>query len=331
MLFSPRSSFRRAVRCVAVDAVTAARRDPTGTGAIRRRAAQQLDARWRTVIGLLRDAVLERDMLGTAGPLTAAAGASSVQLAFQRWFDHVLAQAILEHDGAWFRPVLARAHAAALSRAQRMAANGATRDLSALVGQGQVDAMATLAVVELQGVMEAVSQRVVREASLALVERRRASPTFRAMAEAVRKVGMVRGRAVIDYMTVKMHAASTLDAFAAAQVQRVGLIPERKPVPTLRRRAGDARRRAAGPGSRISREETPSRRTVERIRRAQEELEAQIGEEVFVETAGDEFVCEECEDIEAGGPYTIDEARSLIPAHVRCRCAFVPTPEEERR
>jgi SPP1 gp7 family putative phage head morphogenesis protein len=38
-------------------------------------------------------------------------------------------------------------------------------------------------------------------------------------------------------------------------------------------------------------------------------------------TAG---ACEECEGIAAGGPYTIDEARGLIPAHPNCRCAWTP-------
>jgi len=45
---------------------------------------------------------------------------------------------------------------------------------------------------------------------------------------------------------------------------------------------------------------------------------------VNVLTAGDDRVCQDCEDIAEGGPYEIDEARDLIPSHPNCRCAFVP-------
>jgi hypothetical protein len=41
-------------------------------------------------------------------------------------------------------------------------------------------------------------------------------------------------------------------------------------------------------------------------------------------TAGDDLVCQVCEDISEEGPYSLDEAQGLIPAHPNCRCAFVP-------
>ncbi|HEY5126777.1 MAG TPA: NUDIX domain-containing protein [Bradyrhizobium sp.] len=68
-----------------------------------------------------------------------------------------------------------------------------------------------------------------------------------------------------------------------------------------------------GPGSQTSREETPSPSTIYRIEKAQEALEEEVGEEVDVLTAGDELVCETCQDIADGGPYTLDEAEGLIP------------------
>jgi hypothetical protein len=45
---------------------------------------------------------------------------------------------------------------------------------------------------------------------------------------------------------------------------------------------------------------------------------------VEVLTAGDDDVCPECEGISEDGPYDIDDAYDLIPAHPHCRCAFVP-------
>jgi hypothetical protein len=50
--------------------------------------------------------------------------------------------------------------------------------------------------------------------------------------------------------------------------------------------------------------------------------------EVDVITAGDNDVCQECEDISNEGPYDIDTAEGLIPAHPNCRCAFVPTGDD---
>lgn len=65
--------------------------------------------------------------------------------------------------------------------------------------------------------------------------------------------------------------------------------------------------------------------------RAKEKLETEFGETgVDVITAGDEDVCEECEQIAAEGPYSIDEAQGLIPAHNWCRCAFAPAGKYEK-
>ena len=82
----------------------------------------------------------------------------------------------------------------------------------------------------------------------------------------------------------------------------------------------DARARS-GPGSR-SRKKTPSKTTIGRIRKAQRKL-AELGE-VDVLTAGDNNVCPVCEEISEDGPYDLDTAEGLIPAHPFCRCAFVP-------
>jgi hypothetical protein len=42
-------------------------------------------------------------------------------------------------------------------------------------------------------------------------------------------------------------------------------------------------------------------------------------------TAGDEKVCEICLALEKGGPYTLDEAEKMIPAHAFCRCCALPS------
>lgn len=37
--------------------------------------------------------------------------------------------------------------------------------------------------------------------------------------------------------------------------------------------------------------------------------------------------CEECQNIANGGPYDLDEAMDLIPAHPRCRCSLLPAED----
>jgi SPP1 gp7 family putative phage head morphogenesis protein len=41
-------------------------------------------------------------------------------------------------------------------------------------------------------------------------------------------------------------------------------------------------------------------------------------------TAGDDRVCPECEALASAGPYDLDAAEGLIPAHPNCRCVVVP-------
>lgn len=48
------------------------------------------------------------------------------------------------------------------------------------------------------------------------------------------------------------------------------------------------------------------------------------GVEVVAEFLTAVDACEECLAVEAKGPYTIDEARGLIPVHPNCRCAWAP-------
>jgi len=41
-------------------------------------------------------------------------------------------------------------------------------------------------------------------------------------------------------------------------------------------------------------------------------------------TAGDDKVCSVCNELAKNGPYTLDEAEKLLPAHTNCRCCFIP-------
>lgn len=54
------------------------------------------------------------------------------------------------------------------------------------------------------------------------------------------------------------------------------------------------------------------------------ELEAEFA------TAQDSSVCPECEAAAKGGPYTLAEARGMVPLHPNCRCAWLPIVGDPR-
>jgi hypothetical protein len=464
--------------------------DPTGTFPIRRRNIALATSKFHAVRSILRNAIVGNDLLGlrpeTLSPLALANAPGNKQLAFQTYLDDLLDRVVVETDGAWMQPMISQAYTQAVRRGMRLTGVSVAPDRA---GEAVAN-LAILSTAEMQGIVEAVSQRIVRAAALAIVNRMSPRDAFKQMDAAITKVGITRSSAMIELMVVKAFSEGTLDQFEAAGVKQVGLIPELKParararlvdendvldenechdpetgefcstggegggggsgggggeshkdlearygkpvakeggvtaykgpehgkvqsvnneaakktdlilyrgkdnpkefgtiksfvtapmrgqggptVVTSRResvqyrlntREGsgefksmreamrkaefyrqlrntrvkrertkkdslthDAPRRQ-GPGSRISRVEPPSRRTVGRIRAVQRELETE--QLVEVATAGDDDVCPECEAIEENNPYTIDEARSLIPAHPHCRCAFVPLDQEQ--
>jgi len=304
--------------------------DPTGTSDIRRRYKSQIEFRWRKVRALLRQTIIDQDMLGLdstkMGPLAIAMNAMPGEgkiRAFQMWLDMTLSRVVLEEDTAYLDPMISLAYNRAVVRAMRITANPVqSKDAADVIASIQ-----QLVMVEVQGIDEAVSQAIVRAMSLAQLNKVKPAIAFKAAVAPIEKIGINRSRAMVETYVVKAHGAGTLDQFEAAGKTHVGIVPELIPPKVGRRPMHDATRgfRGTGPGSRISQTEVPSARTIARIRRAQEEVET--AENVEIQTAGDDLVCPECEDIEAGGPYTINEARSLIPAHPWCRCSFVPADD----
>ena len=111
-----------------------------------------------------------------------------------------------------------------------------------------------------------------------------------------------------EYIIAKTHATTTLSAFRSAGISHVGTIPER-----VRK-------------SRIVKDRKPGDDDEVDLRH---QMLSEAGlEEVDVLTAGDENVCPICEDISDSGPYDLDTAEGLIPAHPACRCAFVPVEDQ---
>lgn len=285
----------------------AARRfDPTGTTDIRSRFRRDMDGRWTTLRRMIFNSINgDADLLGM--------GALSVQgvqahidpvRTFQSFVDGALSRIVLSGDGSWVEHYLDEAAARARSRAEKMITQRVTRDAVHHV-------VRSTAAVELQGIAELVSQRAVRAVSQAMII---GSPRrlLAKQAADVALVGKTRGRVLVNFTINQAFNNATLDIFEAVGLTKVGIQPER-----VMRPATDAVRASAGPGSRTR---DPSARTISRIRQAARSLERLK----VVEVMNADDPCPVCEDIAAEGPYTINQARGLIPAHPNCQCAFVP-------
>jgi hypothetical protein len=314
--------FDGAPLCTCCRDVKQSLRDPTGTMPLQRKFNVTYQIAWRKLKRAVTGIIVKTDILtlkasGLMMPVQPAmtAGGSKV-LAFQRWFD-TFAGTLIVNGGSQARPFLQQAYNAGVNYGSQatnlLAVNG--------VLNHRLDTLQTLALVELQGIAEAVSQQAVRAVTNGLLHNDSPKAIARAINERIDAVGVQRTAAMVSFLTVKTFNEAVLDTYAAAKIAKVELVPE---AVAPKKITTDARRK--GVGSRISRKVAPSRSTIQRIKRAERQLE-RLGR-VNVRTAGDDNVCTVCEDIADNGPYSIDEARSLIPAHPNCRCTFIPAGDK---
>jgi hypothetical protein len=241
-----------------------------------------------------------------------------------------LQNAVLQKDGSLMRPFLEQAYATGTKFGQEQAN---TQKTHILAGH-RLDALVSLARVELEGIIEAVSQQSIRVVANGLLTDQKPMTITRQVLNVIETVGRNRSNAMIELLVVRAHAEASLDIYEAAGIATVGLLPESraqakvvadaKAQPKAKTKTKDAKR--TGPGSR-SRAATPSKSTINRIRRAELNIAKRLGENVNVRTAGDDDVCPVCEAISEDGPYSINAARGLIPAHPHCRCSFIPTDD----
>jgi hypothetical protein len=286
------------------DAALRARRDPTRTLDLRRKFIRSLEKRWKRVSRLVTEAVATQDMFGlslaNAHALQIVAISSGRVPAFQQWIDAALADTILGMDrelwiGGFIREAYQRGWTAATLQVGR--------DLPLNIDRA--DIITKLTIAELQGVIEAFSQRAVRAFSDGLMSHLPPATVARSIRKEVDKVGIVRSRMTVQSMVVRANGEAALDCFQTAGRTHVDVLPETMPSPGRMHAIRDAKAR-----SRRARRRGTRSATVE------------------VLTAGDDDVCIICQDISESGPYAIADARGLIPAHPNCRCAFVPAEDK---
>lgn len=322
------------------DAKAAVVVDPTNTGKLRAKFRMLMRQRWSQLRELTKAMINKQDLLalksGGLLQVTAPAitGAGSKIDVFQRWFDLALNTAVLQRDGSFMRQFLTEGYAAGTRHAQGLAK---TQVIYPLAGHREA-ALQSLARVELEGIIEAVSQGSVRAVAQGLLTNAKPMAITRSVLAIIEKVGVRRSNAMIELLVVRAHAEASLDIYEAAGIRAVGLVPEApaklrgaanekaQSTPTTKAKGKDAKR-YTGPGSKSSRTRLPSRSTISRIRASELRIAKALGENVNVRTAGDFEVCPVCEQISENGPYAINAARALIPAHPSCRCTFVPADD----
>ena len=145
---------------------------------------------------------------------------------------------------------------------------------------------------ELEGIADATVQQVARVVGQAILKGEKPHTLYQRIVQVTRKITEPRMFMLVNQIVVQQHNLGRIEQIRLAGWTHFGVIAETKPA--------------------IMRDHF----------RDQEEL-------VNILTAGDELVCEECEDYAAGGPYELDEVE--IPLHPRCRCAVVPFEDERFR
>jgi hypothetical protein len=143
---------------------------------------------------------------------------------------------------------------------------------------------------ELEGIVDATLQQTTRAVSATLLYKASNHVMYSRVIERLAVITVVRVQALVNSMVVKVYNNAKLDYFKGNGLVLVGINAEAQ----MHKHTHDAVNRNL----------------------------------VQVLTAGDDDVCITCEDISDDGPYDIATARTLIPAHPNCRCAFVPFGDE---
>lgn len=285
-------------------------KDPTGTSLQRRLFRNAARLKLQRLEAMTRRLVIDEDMLALKPDARIILSNADKLRAFDQWFTSATYTLLVEPAGAWMRIYLQSAYEHGVETARKMlksdkfAANPRT-----------VEFHQQRALLDLQGIADDLIKRENR-ALLAALNVKYGRAMWSIMMLPFRHAAATSLDLLANNYVVQLHNNGRMDQFRLNGIKLVGVDPENAPSTHVH----DAKK--TGPGSRVPRSRTPSGRTIRRIRSVSRRLEA-LGR-VDVQTAEDDKVCPICEEIADGGPYGIDEAQSLIPAHLNCRCSFVP-------
>jgi hypothetical protein len=171
---------------------------------------------------------------------------------------------------------------------------------------------------EVRGIAGETERRLLRFVVRALEIKTTPQALVREMRLVLEKITKLRLNIMVNTSVVRAVNGGKLLAYESEGISQVGIDPEWLPT----RHVHDADTLHDVRSRKAKKKATRARNRQKRKRKPRDEFEPLSLVEVL--TAGDDKVCEDCQDISEGGPYLIEEARDKIPAHPNCRCAFVP-------
>lgn len=182
------------------------------------------------------------------------------------------------------------------------------------------------ATAEIIGIAQDTERRLIRHAVRAVEKNATPEALMREVRDTLEKITKLRLNLLVNTAVVRAVNHGKLFAYQGIGVKQVGIDPEWvAPKKVHGHLVRDAKPRKLLAVQTVA-ELLATLGAIAEETEAASELAAGLDpvEKVNVLTAGDDRVCDDCDDIAADGPYDIDEARDLIPAHPNCRCAFVP-------
>ena len=312
--------------------------DPTRTAGLRDQFRNEAMKKVRQFKTLMRAYVVTNNLMGIGTPARMNPGGLDTESVYTGFVEFItnLGYKVVVAEGVWMHPLLRRAYESGVDAARSiMRRTDIGLDLT-----GDL-LYRTSAKHELEGIVDATLQQLSRKAVEVITLGLRPMEMQRQFDQVVDKIMAVRVQALANVAVVQLHNAGRLDTFQSGGVDEVGVVPEVAPVqevgdscgcgPGLRYQTVDARKPAnqseraqaqarTGGGQFVA--QTFTRETYRTAKRANKNFKKI--EKVSVQTAGDGKVCRRCRRLARNGPYKIDRARSLFPAHPNCRCAFVP-------
>jgi hypothetical protein len=280
------------------DASTAprlSRRDPTKSAGLRRHGRSVVNQRVFNLHQNLRQAVQENDIVGLKKPVfTTWVESNSQKMGRVEPMLKQMVDLTLSSPSDWLTETVTAAVERGVAQALKELSTPENAPDTSEVSAFHAAKTSN----EVQGIGWETKRRLLGHVSVALSTRQQPAELMRFLRASLEKVTRRRLILLVNTAVVGALNAGKLLAYGSNGIDKVGIEPEWLPRTTKDSIVNKHGHRHLG----IWRDE----------------------DLVNVLTAGDDDVCEDCADIAAEGPYSLDDAAGLIPAHPNCRCAFVP-------
>jgi len=300
-------------------------RDPTRSAGLRRHGRGIVNRKVFELHRGLREGLQDYDVAGlrTETPaFLAFIETQSNRLARSEMLVAKLIEQALTSPPDWLRVLIARA----VQRGVDQVGQELRVAVEELDASEVMEFLANSAAIEIIGIAGETERRVLRQVAHALEGQRSPDALMRDVRGTLEKITKLRLLLLVNTQVVRAVNDGKLFGYRANGIRKVGIDPEWLPTRHFHDRdTRKARVRKRVKSNRERRSAMFAAKQQAKREAAERRLEEALASgEVGILTAGDDKVCEACQDIAEDGPYDLDEARGLIPAHPNCRCAFIP-------